>query len=128
MRAQWDDQLRRLLSEAVISGYVLVDQRDGTIIASFGELCCEFDVEPKIGCTLLRLFSAGVPQDALQVLGEKLVIVQRTEGSVYAVGRGKGLTAHYLPCGILATVYRQPNLARTVVPLVEAICDVLRQP
>lgn len=56
--------------------------------------------------------------------------MQQSEGSVCAVSRGKqlGMTAHYLPSGILVTVFSKPNLLQTVLPQVEAVCDVLRQP
>lgn len=47
-----------------------------------------------------------------------------------AVSRGKqlGLTAHYLPAGILVTVFSRPQLPQTVAPRIELICDQLRQP
>lgn len=47
-----------------------------------------------------------------------------------AVSRGKqlGLTAHYLPAGVLVTVFSRPQLLQAVAPRVEAVCDRLRQP
>jgi len=58
------------------------------------------------------------------------MIVRKTHSSVYAVSRGKqlGVTAHYLPSGILATTSGRPHLLQEVAPRVEAICDRLRQP
>ena len=45
------------------------------------------------------------------------------------MSRGKqlGLTAHYIPIGILVCVWKQPNMPQIVVGHVEAICDRLRQ-
>lgn len=62
--------------------------------------------------------------------GQQAVIVQQSDCSVYAVSWGKalGVTAHYLPCGVLVTTFSKPSLPQTVAPLLEAICDRLRQP
>lgn len=71
--------------------------------------------------------AAGTPPH-LDVSGQQAVVVQRSDSSVYAVSRGKqlSLTAHYLPSGILVTVFSKPSLAQAVMPRLEAICDRLR--
>ena len=84
--------------------------------------------DPPSAC-LLPPLTVHMP-DHLDVCGHRAVVVQRSEGSLYAVSRGKqlGMTAHRLPSGILVTVFDRPHLPQAVVPLVEAACDKLRQP
>ncbi|PSC72827.1 Triacylglycerol lipase SDP1 [Micractinium conductrix] len=66
----------------------------------------------------------------IDVCGQQAVLVQRSDSSLYAVSRGKalGLTAHYLPSGILAAAFGKPNTLQSVAPQLEAICDALRRP
>lgn len=129
----WDAQLQELLGQGVIAGFALLDHNSARCLSTCGALQ-ELWVDGRPAQQLRSLFqesaAAAVGPNHIDICGQQAVIVRRTDSSVYAVSRGKqlGLTAHYLPSGILVTASRKPNLLQVVAPQVESICDALRRP
>ncbi|KAL4447211.1 hypothetical protein ABPG77_007244 [Micractinium sp. CCAP 211/92] len=129
----WDAPLQSLLALGTLEGYALLDHRSGGCLFTCGSLqeLWGDDQRPSSACRdLWALFHTTTTQDHMDLCGQRALVVQRSDSSVYAVSRGKqvGITAHYLPSGILVTASRRPQWLQVVAPKVEAVCDQLRQP
>ncbi|KAL4443697.1 hypothetical protein ABPG75_011434 [Micractinium tetrahymenae] len=129
----WDAPLQSLLAQGTLTGYALLDHHSGGCLSTCGALqeLWGDGQRPSTACQdLWALFHTTTAPDHLDLGGQHTLVVRRSDSSVYAVSRGKqlGITAHYLPSGILVTASRRPQWLQLVAPQVEAVCDLLRQP
>lgn len=92
----WDSELQKLLASGVITGYALITQ-DRTISCVYGSLEGDLwtsrnrhDLSPAAQQFYSAFHLARVPSQ-FQVCGQQVFVFHSTEGSLYAVSRGRKL-------------------------------------